>query len=54
MGLCVSRDPEELWSAIKATILDVAIGRLRTHRQVKKNFVSQETLDTIDHSQGHI
>ena len=50
--LGVSRDPEELWSAFKTTILDVADGCLGTHRQVKRNFVSQGTLDTIDQSQG--
>ena len=43
-------DPEELWSAIKITILDVAGGCLGTHRRAKRNFVSQGTLDTIDHS----
>ena len=43
-------DPEELWSAFKTTILDVAGGCLGTHRRAKKNFVSQETLDTIDQS----
>ena len=42
--------PEELWSAFKTTDLDVAGGCLGTHRRAKKNFVSQETLDTIDHS----
>ena len=31
---------EELWSAFKITILDVAGGCLRTHRRAKKNFVS--------------
>ena len=43
-------DPEELWSAFKTTIHDVAGGCLGTHRRVKKNFVSQGTLDTIDQS----
>ena len=32
------------------TVLDVAGRCLGTHRRVKKNFVSQETLDTIDQS----
>uniref|UniRef100_UPI00358E9E4B V-type proton ATPase subunit H-like n=1 Tax=Myxine glutinosa TaxID=7769 RepID=UPI00358E9E4B len=41
-------DPEELWSAFKTTILDVASGCLGTHHQVKKNFVFQETLDIIN------
>ena len=44
------RNPEELWSAFKATILDVAGGCLETHHRAKKNFVSQMTLDTIDQS----
>ena len=43
-------DPEELWSAFKTTVLDVAGGWLGTHHRVKKNFVSQGTLDTIDQS----
>ena len=43
-------DPEELWSAFKTTVLDVAGGCLGTHRGAKKNFVSQGTLDTIDQS----
>ena len=43
-------DPEELWSAFKTTVLDVAGGCLGTHRQSKKNFFSQGTLDTIDQS----
>ena len=41
-------NPEELWSAFKTTILDVAGGCLGTHRWVRKNFVSQGTLKTID------
>ena len=40
-------DPEELWSAFKTTILDVASGCLGTQSQAKKNFVSQGTLHTI-------
>ena len=44
--------PEELWSAFKTTILDVAGGCLGTCCRAKKNFVSQGTLDTIDQSQG--
>ena len=43
-------DPEELWSAFKTTILDVADRCLGTHRRAKKNFVSQGTLDTIAQS----
>ena len=43
---------EQLWSAFKTTILDVAGGCLGTHQRAKKNFVSQGTLDTIDQSQG--
>ena len=39
-----------MWSALKTTILDVVGGRLGTHRQAKRNFVSQGTLDTIDQS----
>ena len=42
--------PEELWFAFKTTMLDVASGCLGTHRRVMKNFVSQGTLETIDHS----
>ena len=34
--------------AFKTTILDVAGGCLGTHRKVKKNFVSQGTLDSTD------
>ena len=43
-------DPEELWSAFKTTVLDVAGRCLGTHRRVKKNVVSQGKLDTIDQS----
>ena len=43
-------NPEELWSAFKTTILDIASGCLETHRRAKKNFVSQGTLDTINQS----
>ena len=43
-------NPEELWSAFKTTILDVASGYLGTHCQVNKNFPSQGTLDIIDKS----
>ena len=49
-GLGALRDPEELWSAFKTTVLDVAGSCLGTHRRVKKNFVSQGILDTIDQS----
>ena len=41
--------PEEL-SAFKTTILDVASGCFETHRRVKKNFLSQGTLGSIDQS----
>ena len=43
-------NPEELWSAFKTTILDVASGCLGTDQRAKKNFLSQGTLDTIDQS----
>ena len=43
-------NPEELWSAFKTTVLNVAGGCLGTHRRAKYNFVSQGTLDTIDQS----
>ena len=43
-------DPEELWSAFKTTVLDVAGRCLGTHRRAKKHFVFQGTLDTIDQS----
>ena len=43
-------NPEELWSAFKTIILDVAGGCLGTHCEAKKNFVSQSTIDTIDQS----
>ena len=49
-GLGVLGNPDELWSAFKTTVLDVACGCLGTHRRAKKNFVSQRTLDTIDQS----
>ena len=49
-SLCALGGPEELWSAFKTTVLDVAGGCLGTHRRAKKNFVSQGTLDTIDQS----
>ena len=42
--------PEELWSAFKTTVLDVAGGSLGTHRRAQNIFVSQGTLDTIDQS----
>ena len=47
-GMSFSEDPEELWSARKTTILVVIGGCIVTHRQVKRNFVSQGTLNTID------
>ena len=46
-GLRALGDPEELWSAFKTTILDVAGRCLVTHQRAKKNFVSPGTLDTI-------
>ena len=49
-GLGALGDPEELWSAFKTTVLDVAGGCLQTHRRSKKNFVSQGTLDIIAQS----
>ena len=49
-GLGALGNPEELWSAFKTTVPDVAGGCLEIHRRVKKNFVSQGTLDTIDQS----
>ena len=52
-GLGALRNPEELWSAFKTTILDfkdVASGCFGTHRRAKKNFVSRGTLDNIDQS----
>ena len=50
-GLGALGDPEELWSVLKTTILDVAGGSLGTHCRAKKNFfLSQGTLDTIDQS----
>ena len=36
-------DPEELWSAFKTTVLDVAGGCLGTHQKAKKNFLSRDT-----------
>ena len=51
-GLGALGDTEELWSAFKTTVLDVAGGCLGTHRGTKKNFLSRGTLDTIDQSQG--
>ena len=51
-GLGTLENPEELWSAFKTTVLDVAGGCLGTHQRAKKNFISQETLDTIHQSQG--
>ena len=41
---------EELGSAFKTAILDVAIVGLGTRHGAKKNFVSQGTMDTIDQS----
>ena len=49
-GLDALGNPEELWSGFKTTVLDVAGGLLGTHCRVKKNFVFQGTLDTIDQS----
>ena len=49
-GLRALGNSEELWSAFKTTILDIAGGCVGTHQRVKNNFVSQGTLDTIDQS----
>ena len=49
-GLGALGNPEELWSAFKTTILNVAGGCLGTHRGAKKNFVSQGTLEPNDQS----
>ena len=49
-GLGALGDPEQLWSAFKTTVLDVAGRCLGTHRRAKKFFVSQGTLDTIAQS----
>ena len=38
-GLGALGDPEELCSAFKTTVLDVAGGFLGTHRRAKKNFI---------------
>ena len=38
-GLGALGNPEELWSALKTSILDVAGGCLGTHPRAKKNFV---------------
>ena len=40
-GLGALGNPQELWSAFKTTVLDVAGGCLGTHWRAKKNFVSQ-------------
>ena len=42
-GLGAFGNPEELWSAFKTTILDVARGCLGTHRGAKNNFLSRDT-----------
>ena len=47
-GLGALRDPEVLWSAFKTTVHDVAGGCRGTYHRVKKKFLSQGTLDTID------
>ena len=49
-GLGALGDPEELWSAFKTTVLDVAGGCLETHHRAKKNFVSPGALDTTEQS----
>ena len=49
-GLVAFGNPEELWSAFKTTILDVAVRCLANHWRAKRNFVSQGTLDTTDQS----
>ena len=50
-GLGALGDPEELWSAFKTTVLDVAGGCLGTHRR-QRRILSQGTWDTIDQSHG--
>ena len=40
-GLGAFGNPEDLWSALKTAILDVAGGCLGTHLRVNKNFVSR-------------
>ena len=49
-GLGALGNPEELWSALKTTVLDGASGCLGTHHMAKKNLVYQGILDTIDQS----
>ena len=49
-GLGALGDPEELWSALRTTVLDAARRCLETHWRAKYNFVSQGTLDTIAQS----
>ena len=49
-GLGALGGPQELCNAFKTTVLDVVGRCLGTHRRVKKNFVTQGTLDTIDQS----
>ena len=49
-GLGAVGNPEELWSTLKMTILDVASACYGTHHQVKRNFGSEGALNTIDQS----
>ena len=51
-GRSAFENPEELWSAFKTTILDVAGGCLGTHRRAKENFVSWDTGYHCPESQG--
>ena len=46
-GLGALGDPEELWSAFKTTVLEVAGRCLGTHWRAKRNFVSQGTLECL-------
>ena len=52
-GLGAVGNPEELWSAFRTTILDVAGGCLGTHSQAKKNFCLPRDVDTFDQSRRH-
>ena len=51
-GLGGLGNPEQLWSALKTTNLDVAGGCLGNQRRAKKNFDSQGALDTIGQSRS--
>ena len=49
-GLCALENPEELCSAFKTSIFDLADGCLGTHQRAKNNYLPQGILDTIDQS----